>query len=144
MIDPDKLMRWPLPPVTQAYTARDTILYALGLGAGIGDAAASGNLRYVYEDAPGGLAALPTLAVVLALPPRPEQAALYRLSGDLNPLHIDPAVATAAGFERPILHGLCSYGIAARAVIALLCGNDAARLTRFDLRFASPAYPGET
>src|SRR6058998_502582 len=69
MIDPDKLMRWPLPPVTQAYTARDTILYALGLGAGIGDAAASGNLRYVYEDAPGGLAALPTLAVVLATGP---------------------------------------------------------------------------
>jgi acyl dehydratase len=255
MIDPDTLMRWPLPRVTQTYTERDSIVYALGLGAACGDPAADGNLRHVYEGAAGGLMALPTMAVVLATGPfwmqdpatgidwrrilhgeqtlrlhrplpaaatvvgeqridalidkgagkgalmllsrrlydavsgellatvgstaflrgdggfggsaegapvphplptdrapdammdlatRPEQAALYRLSGDLNPLHIDPEVAAAAGFARPILHGLCSYGIAARAVLALLCGNDAARLTRFDLRFASPAYPGET
>jgi len=75
---------------------------------------------------------------------RPEQALLYRLSGDLNPLHVDPAVATPAGFDRPILHGLCSYGIAGRAVLALLCGNEPARLKRLDLRFASPMFAGET
>src|SRR5437762_10384869 len=64
MIDPDKLMRWPLPPVTQAYTERDSIVYALGVGAGMVDPMA--DLRYVYEGAPGGLAALPSMAVVLA------------------------------------------------------------------------------
>jgi acyl dehydratase len=81
---------------------------------------------------------------VLDLATRPEQAVLYRLSGDYNPLHIDPAVARAGGFERPILHGLCSYGIAGRAVLKLLCDNEPARLKRLDVRFASPAYPGET
>src|SRR5258706_1818128 len=69
MIDPDKLMRWPLPPVTQAYTERDTIVYALGLGAAIGDPVADGNLRHLYEGAPGGLVALPSMAVVLATGP---------------------------------------------------------------------------
>ena len=253
MIDPDKLMRWPLPPVTQAYTERDAIVYALGVGAGMVDL--DSDLRYLYEGASGGLRVLPSMAVVLAtgpfwmqdpstgidwrrilhgeqtlrlhrplppaarvvgeqrieklvdkgagkgalmllsrslhdaatgdllatigstvfmrgdggfggspegaprphpvpddrppdmaldLPTRADQAALYRLSGDLNPLHIDPAIATAAGFERPILHGLCSYGVAARAVLALLCDNDAARLARLDVRFASPVFPGET
>ena len=255
MIDYPQLMRWPLPPVTQTYTERDTILYALGLGLGHPQPLDEARLRFVFEAAPGGLAVLPSMAVVLAagpfwmqdpatgidwqrilhgeqmltlhkplpaaatvvgeqrieeiydkgagkgalmllnrrlfdrasgdllasvgstvfmrgdggfggrgegapvphpvpaerapdlvldLPTRPEQAALYRLSGDLNPLHIDPAVARAAGFERPILHGLCSYGIAARAVLELLCGNQPERLQRFDLRFVSPAYPGET
>jgi acyl dehydratase len=255
MIDPDALMRWPLPPTTQAYTERDTILYALGLGAAQDGSPSPQVLRQVWEDAPGGLVALPTMAVVLAtgpfwmqdpatgidwrrilhgeqglvlhrpLPaaatvvgehridalvdkgadkgaimllsrrlyeqasgdllatvsssvfmrgdggfggspegaPRPHpvpadrapdhvvdlatgpgQAALYRLSGDLNPLHIDPAVARAAGFERPILHGLCTYGVAARALLQALCGDDTTRLTRFDVRFASPVFPGET
>ena len=255
MIDYDKLMRWPLPPVTQTYTERDSIVYALGLGVGRGNPVDAAQMKFVFEGAPGGLAALPSMAVVLAtgpfwmqdpstgidwqrilhgeqslqmhkpLPPaatvvgehrieeiydkgagkgalmlltrrlfdqasgdllatvgssvfmrgdggfggrsdgapkphplpsdrapdltldlstRPEQALLYRLSGDLNPLHVDPAVAAAAGFDRPILHGLCSYGIAARAVLELLCGNDPRRLKRFDLRFASPVFSGET
>jgi acyl dehydratase len=83
--------------------------------------------------------------VSLDLITRPEQAALYRLAGaDPNPIHIDGKLAQRAGFERPILHGLCSYGVAGRAVLKLLCGNDPARLTRFNLRFASPVYPGET
>lgn len=71
-------------------------------------------------------------------------AAIYRLSGDYNPLHIDPTVAIAAGFEKPILHGLCSYGVAGRALLKLLCDNDAARLKRMDVRFSTPVYPGET
>ena len=255
MIDPDKLLRWPLPPVTQAYTERDSMLYALGLGVTRSNPAGASALRYVYEGTEGGLAALPTMATVLAAggfwmqdpatgidwrrllhaeqrlqlhrplpaaatvigehsvdaihdkgadkgalmllsrrlydqasgdliatvgstaflrgdggfgarsdaapPPHPvpadrapdhvvehatraEQALIYRLSGDLNPLHADAAVARSAGFERPILHGLCSYGIAGFAVLTALCGNDAARLKRLDLRFASPVFPGET
>jgi acyl dehydratase len=72
------------------------------------------------------------------------QAMIYRLSGDYNPLHIDPEVAKAGGFDRPILHGLATYGVAGRAVLAALCGNDPARLKRLDARFASPVFPGET
>lgn len=75
---------------------------------------------------------------------RPEQAALYRLSGDSNALHIDPEVARAVGFERPILHGMCSYGMAGRAILKLCCDNDVTRLRKLNLRFASPVYPGET
>jgi acyl dehydratase len=72
------------------------------------------------------------------------QAMIYRLSGDLNPLHVDPMVAQAAGFARPILHGLATYGVAGRAVLATLCGNEPDRLQRLDVRFSSPVYPGET
>jgi len=255
MIDPDKLLRWPLPPVEQAYGERDSVLYALGLGLGAANPAPADELRYVYEGAAGGLLALPTMAAVLASGPFwmqdpatgidwrrvlhaeqrlelhrplpaaacvvgeqrveaiydkgadkgalmllgrrlvdrasgellatvgstaflrgdggfggsaegapaphpvpsdrapdivveratfPGQALLYRLSGDLNPLHADPAVAQAAGFERPILHGLCSWGIAGLAVLQALCAMDAARLRRLDLRFANPVFPGET
>jgi acyl dehydratase len=71
-------------------------------------------------------------------------AHIYRLSGDLNPLHIDPAVATGAGFAGPILHGLATYGIVGRALLLARCANDPARLRRMDCRFSSPVYPGET
>lgn len=71
-------------------------------------------------------------------------AQIYRLSGDLNPLHIDPDVARAGGFEAPILHGLATYGVIGRALLAARCGNDPARLKRLDGRFSSPVYPGET
>lgn len=247
----DKIMSWPLPDSEHAYTERDTMLYALGVGAATTNPPE--DLQFVFER---NLQALPTMAVVLAggafwmadpatgidvtkmlhgeqflklhkplpavgtligrhkvieiydkgagkgavmflsrdlyekttgellaevsmsvflrgnggfggkaegqpkphsvpvgrapdasldLITRPEQAALYRLAGaDPNPIHIDGKLAQRAGFERPILHGLCSYGVAGRAVLKLLCGNDAARLTRFNLRFASPVYPGET
>ena len=77
-------------------------------------------------------------------PTRPEAALLYRLMGDYNPLHADPAVAAKAGFERPILHGLASYGLVARAVLRRCCGGDPARLKALDIRFAAPVYPGET
>lgn len=74
----------------------------------------------------------------------PQQALIYRLSGDMNPLHADPAVATTAGFKQPILHGLATYGLAGRAVLKTLCDYDASRLTKLDVRFSSPVYPGET
>jgi acyl dehydratase len=75
---------------------------------------------------------------------RPEAALIYRLSGDVNPLHADPDIAKKAGFDRPILHGLCTYGMAARAVIQEVLGYQAAGLKRLAVRFTSPVWPGET
>jgi acyl dehydratase len=80
----------------------------------------------------------------LALGTRPEQALLYRLNGDLNPLHADPAVAAKAGFPRPILHGLCTFGVVGHALLRLCCGGEPARLARMNLRFSAPVFPGET
>jgi len=81
---------------------------------------------------------------VVTLPTALNQAMIYRLSGDYNPLHIDPEVAKAGGFDRPILHGLATFGVAGRAVLQALCDNKSARLKRLDARFASPVFPGET
>jgi acyl dehydratase len=78
------------------------------------------------------------------LPTRPEQALLYRLNGDLNPLHSDPAFARAAGFERPILHGLCTAGLVCHALLRALAGYAPQRLTAMRLRFAGAVFPGET
>ncbi len=80
----------------------------------------------------------------IALATREDQALIYRLSGDYNPLHADPAIAEDAGFARPILHGLCTYGVAGRALLRVLCGGDPARFRQMDCRFSSPVYPGET
>jgi acyl dehydratase len=74
---------------------------------------------------------------------RPEQALLYRLSGDRNPLHSDPTFASFAGFDRPILHGLCTYGFAGRALLHRLCESDPARFGSIEARFSSPVFPGE-
>jgi acyl dehydratase len=249
-IDYQKLKNWPFKPIEHAYTAKDSILYALGLGFGA-DPTDRKQLDFVYEE---GLKALPTMAVVLAYPgfwlkdpatgvdwkkvlhgeqglkiheplpatgtvtgvtridalidkgagkgallystreirdkasgkllaevsgcgflrgdggfggpaaptPKPHaiperapdlsteirtlpQAALiYRLSGDLNPLHADPEVARAGGFEKPILHGLCTYGVTGHALLKLICDYNPARLKRMDVRFSAPVYPGET
>lgn len=254
-LDYDKIKNWPQPPLAQTYSERDTILYALGLGAAISNPPAADDLHYVYEGVRGGeLRALPMMAVnlgvgpfwmmdpttgidwrkilhgeqyltlhrplpvsgsivahhsideiydkgadkgsvlyarreivdaatdeplatlvaavflrgnggfggraegapkphplpardadaMLDLPTRPELAAIYRLSGDYNPLHIDAAVAESAGFPRPIFHGLGTYGVAGRALLKLLCGNDAARMRKMNCRFANPVFPGET
>jgi acyl dehydratase len=249
-IDYAALKSWPFADVEHSYAARDTMLYALGLGCG-SDPTDPDDLRFVFEE---NLLALPTMAVVLGgpgfwirnektgadwrkilhgeqgltlhrpLPPAgtvigrtrikdiidkgrergalmftersltdkatgapiatlasttvmrgdggfggpsgptpephrlparapdatldiatlPQAALIYRLSGDMNPLHADPKVAAAGGFARPIMHGLCSFGIAGRALVKLGCGNDPGRLAHMQVRFTAPAYPGET
>jgi acyl dehydratase len=246
----ETLKSWPFEPREHAYTQKDVILYALGLGVG-GDPVSPEELRFVYED---GLQVLPTFAGVLgypgfwlkdpatgidwrqvlngeqgmvlhrplapeglvigrtrideivdkgpgkgaliyssrdivdaasqeliatvtntifargdggfggtatvsrSLPPVPagpadlvldtptlKQAALiYRLSGDYNPLHADPEVARSVGYPQPILHGAATWGIAGHALLRLLCQGDPARFRRFEARFSSPVFPGET
>ena len=250
MLDCDAVINWRFDDVVQTYTARDTILYALGLGYGR-DPVDPGELRYVYEE---GLIAAPTLPVVLgnpgpwmrdprtgidwvrslhgeqgltihgampvagtvigrnrvtgvidkgpgkgallmmerdlvdeatgallatrsstsflrgdggcgapqreqprppaapkrapdvvhAIPTRPEAALIYRLSGDTNPVHADPKVAARAGFAQPILHGLCTFGVIGRALVAALCDGDPWRLRALNGRFSAPVFPGET
>ncbi len=82
--------------------------------------------------------------LVCDLRTRPEMALIYRLSGDYNPLHAEPAFAKAAGFERPILHGLGTFGVSGHAVLKALCGYDPNRLVAFAGRFSAPVFPGET
>ena len=251
MLDPARLLAYPLPPIRQTLTRRDTVLYALAIGLGQ-DPLDPAQLDFV--DAQRALKAMPSMAVVLGYPgfwladpattvdavrlvhgeqgiqlhrpipvegelvgetritglvdkgkgkgallysekrlteagsgaliatatattflradggfggpsgptkaahptpdtppdivvdlaTRPEQALLYRLLGDDNPLHADPATASAAGFERPILHGLCTFGVVTHAILRSLCDYDPARLRSLDLRFSAPVFPGET
>lgn len=82
--------------------------------------------------------------VVVAMPTRPEQALYYRLNGDDNPLHADPAIAAKAGFPRPILHGLCTLGVVGHALLRTLGGYDVARFRELAIRFSAPVFPGET
>lgn len=81
---------------------------------------------------------------VVELATRPDLALLYRLSGDRNPLHADPDAARAAGFDRPILHGLCTYGLTCRAVLRAFCDNDPTRILSHAARFSAPMLPGDT
>lgn len=251
-IDQDKLLNWPFKQVEQTYTAKDSSLYALGLGLGA-DPLDEKQLDFIWEEAEG-FAALPTMAAVLAgpgfwvrdpdsgidwvrvlhgeqgirihkpLPPEatvtatakvtglvdkgadkgaliyvertlvdkatgdalatltqttfgrgdggfggpsgptkpvhpiperdadvvcdlptvPQAALIYRLSGDYNPLHISPKVARDANFKAPILHGLCTLGIAGHAILKDMCDYDVTRFKSLDLRFSAPVYPGET
>ncbi|HXF66183.1 MAG TPA: MaoC/PaaZ C-terminal domain-containing protein [Burkholderiales bacterium] len=249
-INYEKLLHWPIPPVEQRLTRRDTILYALGVGLGA-DPCDPDQLQFVYEE---NLRALPTMAVILGypgpwhaapelgitrsqvvhggqgfrihrelpvegeiigvtrvtgvvdkgegrgalvmtectvrdkvkgevictlasttfcradggfggpsgpvpaphpiplappqhvcdLPTLPQSALLYRLCGDYNPLHADPAYARRAGFDRPILHGRLTFGVAGHAILKTLCGYDPGRLVAMECRFSAPVYPGET
>jgi len=87
------------------------------------------------ERAPDGVCDLPT---------RPEMALIYRLSGDVNALHVDPDFAKAAGYPRPVLHGLATFGVAGHALLKAICRYDPARLTAMSGRFSAPVFPGET
>ena len=78
------------------------------------------------------------------LPTLPQAALIYRLSGDYNPLHADPAYAQKAGFKMPILHGRCTFSVVGHALVKACCDYDPARLKSMEARFSSPVYPGET
>ena len=131
------------------YVARDT--HDVATGAHI-----STSVSTTFARADGGFGGPtgPTLPVhslpdrapdiVDDVPTLPQAALIYRLSGDTNPLHASPAVATQAGFAAPILHGLCSYGVAGWSILRTVCGGAPARLREFNLRFSAPVYPGET
>jgi acyl dehydratase len=82
--------------------------------------------------------------LVCELGTRPEQALIYRLSADRNPLHVDPEVAKAAGYPKPILHGLGTFGVVGHALLKSLCDYDPSRVVSFAGRFSSPVFPGET
>jgi acyl dehydratase len=123
-----------------AFTTR-TALFIRGAGG-------FGGPRNPEGDDESALAAepLPTREPdeVVSYATRDDQALLYRLSGDRNPLHSDPAFAKRAGFDRPILHGLCTYGFTGRALLHTVCGSDPARFGAMRARFSKPTLPGDT
>jgi acyl dehydratase len=115
-------------------TATSTI-FARGNG-GFGGERGPASVKVISEDrAPDAICDLPTL---------PQSALIYRLSGDYNPLHCDPDVAERADFPAPILHGLCTYGVAGHAILRTRCDYDPCRLTGMKARFSAPVFPGET
>jgi acyl dehydratase len=113
----------------------DNVIFARGNGGFGGPSKSAAELHAVPERKPD---------LVHVTETRPDQALLYRLNGDRNPLHAEPAFAARAGFPGPILHGLCSYGVACRAVLASVLAYDPAGMKTFDVRFTSPVFPGET
>lgn len=115
-------------------TVRST-LFMRGNGGEGGFGEAMPAAEKLPETAPDRIVSIATLQ---------RQALIYRLSGDYNPLHADPAIARKAGFDMPILHGLCTNGIATRAILRTYCDNDPARLKSLFVRFSAPVMPGET
>ena len=97
------------------------------------------------DKGPAGPAAVPQRApdIEVVCPTRTDQALLYRLSGDRNPLHSDPEFARRGGFDKPILHGMCTYGITSRVLVKALCGGDPKRLKSMSARFTRPVMPGD-
>jgi acyl dehydratase len=115
------------------FTNRSSLFFR-GEGGWGGDRGPSGSKEGAPERDPD---------VTISYTTRTDQALLYRLNGDRNPLHSDPDFAARGGFPKPILHGLCTYGFTGRALLAGLCDGDPARFTAMDARFASPVMPGE-
>jgi acyl dehydratase len=115
-------------------TVRQVLVIKGGGGFGGSDAGDGGSASLL--DSPADL--------ICILPTAKVQAAIYRLSGDRNPLHIDPDAARRGGFCRPVLHGLCTYAFAGRAVIGSLCKNRPEALKKLRARFVAPVYPGDT
>jgi acyl dehydratase len=114
-------------------TVRNT-MFIRGEGGWGGDRGPSGAVNAPPDRAPDHEVTYET---------RIDQALTYRLSGDRNPLHSDPEFAKMAGFEKPILHGLCTYGFTGRALLHSLCGSDPAKFKSMDGRFSKPVYPGD-
>ncbi len=112
-----------------------SVIFARGNGGFGGPVTASAKPHALPDREPDATIDIPTSA---------QAALLYRLNGDYNPLHADPVVAEKAGFKAPILHGLASYGVAARAVLKSIDDTGSPRLMSFGLRFSAPVYPGET
>jgi acyl dehydratase len=115
------------------YTNRASV-FIRGEGGWGGDRGPSGPMNVPPERAPDHQVTYET---------SPDQALVYRLSGDRNPLHSDPAFAAMGGFDRPILHGLCSYGFTGRALLHTLAGSDPARFHHMEGRFSAPVMPGD-
>lgn len=109
--------------------------FARGEGGFGGDRGPSGARNVPPDRTPDAIVEMATL---------PQQALIYRLSGDMNPLHADPDFAKMGGFDRPILHGLCTFGHVGRAVLRRFCDNDPTRMKALDVRFAGVVFPGET
>lgn len=110
-------------------------IFVRGEGGWGGDRGPSGPKNEPPDRAPDAVVAMKT---------NDNQAQLYRLCGDKNPLHIDPKFAKISGFDKPILHGLCTYGHCARAVLKTFCDNDPAKMKAFEVRFSGVVFPGET
>jgi acyl dehydratase len=115
------------------FTTRNS-MFIRGEGGWGGDRGPSGPRNVAPERDPDAVVTYPT---------RPDQALTYRLSGDRNPLHSDPEFAKLGGFDRPILHGLCTYGFTGRALLHTLCDSDPARFKSMEGRFSNPVYPGD-
>ena len=119
-------------PIFSVYTS----LVLLGQGGFGGERGPSGDVAHAAPDRPAD--------IITTHDVRPEQAAIYRLSGDLNPMHIDPDFATKAGFDGPFLHGLCTFGFIGRAVLDGLCEGDVSRFGSLRGRFVDQVWPGDT